>query len=91
MAAQVAGEINADAPFREAPLPVAAVEAVPVPAADDGLQGQAGQSLQHGEVGTRDRRARRLLLLLLVVVDVDDDVRGDMLGPRRARSRLMTG
>jgi hypothetical protein len=84
MAAQVADEINADAPFREAPLPIAAVEAVPVPAADDGLQGQAGQSLQHGEVGTRGRRARLL-------VDVDDDVRCDMLGPRRARSRLVTG
>jgi hypothetical protein len=38
MAAHVTDEIDTDAPLREAPLPVAAFEAVPVPAADDGLQ-----------------------------------------------------
>src|SRR5712691_13328631 len=38
MAAHVADEIDADAALRETPLPVAALEAVTVPAADDGLQ-----------------------------------------------------
>src|SRR5260221_14049935 len=77
MAAYVADEIDADAPLGEAPLPVGAFEAVTVPAADDGLQRQAGQRLQHGEVRARDRRARFL-------VDFDGDIRGDMLGPGRA-------
>jgi hypothetical protein len=38
MAAHVADEVDEDAPFGEAPLPVAAFEAVAIPAADDGLQ-----------------------------------------------------
>jgi hypothetical protein len=58
MAAHVAHEIDPDAPLTETPLPVAALEAVTVPTADDGLQSQAGYRLQHGEIRTRDRRAR---------------------------------
>ena len=42
MAAHVAGEIDPDAPLREAPLSVAALEAVTIPAADDRLQRQVG-------------------------------------------------
>jgi hypothetical protein len=57
MVAHVADEIDADAPLGEAPLPIAAFEAVTVPAADDGLQRHAGQRLQHGEIRARDRRA----------------------------------
>ncbi len=49
MVAHVADEIDADTPLREAPLRVAALEAITVPAAGDGLQRQAGQRLQHGE------------------------------------------
>jgi hypothetical protein len=56
MAAHVADEIGSDAPLYEAPLPVAALEAVVVSTADDGLQSQVGQRLQRGEVGTRERR-----------------------------------
>jgi hypothetical protein len=57
MAAHVADEVCSDPPLHEAPLPVPALEAVLVAAADDGLQSQVGQGLQRGEVRTRDRRA----------------------------------
>lgn len=45
MAADVADKINADSPLNEAPHPVAALEAILVPTAGDGLQGQVGQRL----------------------------------------------
>src|SRR5216683_7599845 len=77
MVAHIARKIDADAPLREAPLPVTAIETVTVPAADDGLQSQAGQRLQHSEVRARDRRARLL-------VGLDDDISGDVLGAWRA-------
>jgi hypothetical protein len=38
MAAQIADEIRSNAPLHETPLAVAALEAVVVPTADDGLQ-----------------------------------------------------
>jgi hypothetical protein len=44
MAAHVTDQIDADAPLREAPLPAAALEAVMVTAAGDGLQSQVLQS-----------------------------------------------
>ena len=77
MAAHVADQIGSDVPLYEAPLPVAALEAIVVPTADDGLQSQIGHRLQRGEVGTRDRRARLL-------VDLDRDIGGDVLGAWRA-------
>ena len=42
MTAHVADEIRSDAPLYEAPLPVAALEAVVVPAAGDELQSRIG-------------------------------------------------
>jgi hypothetical protein len=77
MATHVADEIGSDAPLDEAPPPVAALEAVVVSTADDGLQSQVGHRLQRGEVRTRDRRAR-------LFVDLDGDIGGDVLGPWRA-------
>jgi hypothetical protein len=50
MAAHVADQVDADAPLREAPPPVAALEAVVVAAAGDGPQGQVRQCSQDGEV-----------------------------------------
>jgi hypothetical protein len=46
MAVHVADEIDQDAPFGEAPLPVAAFEAVAIPAADDGLQRRPGAAVR---------------------------------------------
>jgi hypothetical protein len=77
MAAHVAYEIGSDAPLHEAPLPVAALEAVLVATANDGLQSQVGQRLKRSEVRTRDRCAR-------LFVDLDGDIGGDVLGPWRA-------
>jgi hypothetical protein len=37
MAAYIADEIGSDAPLDETPEPIAALEAVEIPAADDGL------------------------------------------------------
>jgi len=62
MAAHVADKIGSHAPLHEAPLPVAALEAVAIATTRDGLQSQIWHRLQRGEVGTRDRCAagRRL-------------------------------
>jgi hypothetical protein len=56
---------------------VASFEAIVVAAADDGLQQQVRDRLKCGEVGTRGRGAGPF-------VDFDDEVGGDVLGPRRA-------
>ena len=45
MAAHVTDEVCSYAPLDEAPLPVAALEAVLVAATDDGLQSEVGQGL----------------------------------------------
>ena len=52
MAAHVAYEVGSDAPLDETPSSVAALEAVVVPTADDGLQSQVRQCLQRREVRT---------------------------------------
>jgi hypothetical protein len=53
MTAQIADEIGSDAPLHEAPLPVAAFEAVLVATADDRLQSHARQALDGGSARTR--------------------------------------
>src|SRR4051794_4591139 len=74
MAAYVADEVGSDALLYELPPLVATLEAVVVATRDDGLQRQVGQRLQHGEVRAGARRAR-------LFVDLDGDVRDDVLGP----------
>ena len=37
MSAHIADEIGSNAPFDKTPVPVAALEAIEIPAADDGL------------------------------------------------------
>ena len=55
MMSYVTDKIDVDAPRREPPLTVVALEAVAAPAAGDGPQRKVGQRLQDGEVRTRDR------------------------------------
>ncbi len=57
MAAHIAHKIRLNAPLHETPLATAALEAVVIPTADDGLQRKVGQRLQRGEVRTGDRGA----------------------------------
>jgi len=59
MPAYVADQVDAHPPLREAPLPVATLEAVVVSAAGDGLQSKSGSGLQHGDVGPRGGRPGR--------------------------------
>ncbi|HXL92985.1 MAG TPA: TetR family transcriptional regulator [Streptosporangiaceae bacterium] len=77
VAAQVTGQVDQDSPFGEAPLIVTALETVVVPPAHDGLQCQSGPCLENGDIGTGGGRAG-------LFVGVDDDIGGDVLGPRRA-------
>ncbi len=76
MAAHVAYEVGSDAPLGEAPLSIAPLEAVVVPTADDGLQGQVRQRLQRGEVRTRQRCAG-------LFVDLNGEIGGYVLRPGR--------
>jgi len=77
MVAHIADEVGENAALREAPPSVEALVAIVVAAARDRLEQEIGQRLQHREVGPRDRRACRF-------IDVDEDVRDQVPGTRRA-------
>jgi hypothetical protein len=73
--AHVADQVDDDVAARELPSPFRSLETIAVATGDDRLEGQlAGDGLEHREVGTGGSRHP-------AVVDLDDDVRREVLGP----------
>src|SRR6185369_3215540 len=73
---QITDEVHVDEAVGEAPAPVVARERVVVATGDDGLQRNGRRLLEYGEVRACRRGAAG-------GVDLDDDVRGDVLRARR--------
>lgn len=77
MAAEIAHEVDAHDARVEPPAAVDALESIAISARDDGLERENVDLLEDGEAAERNGNIRAFF-------DLDDRVRGDVLGVRAA-------